>query len=227
MELADTEDHITERALTEGAASLVAAGSVLVVVRGMILSHTFPVTKTLVPMAVNQDLKAVTPCVRLSASFLAWMLRAASAETLSRVDEAGHGTKVLRIDRWMSMMVPIPPSDEQLQITERLKHELSALDQLAREAEHATALLQERRDRSDLRRRHRTRSTCAHSFEWRRHEPPQGDQLRGRDLRVSQRARLAACATDDAAKYDRTRALFPEDVFAWVQATQPKAWERS
>jgi type I restriction enzyme R subunit len=29
----------------------------------------------------------------------------------------------------------------------------------------------------------------------------------------------------DAAKYDRTRALFPDDVIAWVQATQPKEWE--
>jgi type I restriction enzyme R subunit len=29
----------------------------------------------------------------------------------------------------------------------------------------------------------------------------------------------------DASKYDRARALFPEDVLAWVQATQPVAWE--
>ena len=29
----------------------------------------------------------------------------------------------------------------------------------------------------------------------------------------------------DAAGYDRTRALFPADVLAWVQTTQPKAWE--
>jgi type I restriction enzyme R subunit len=29
----------------------------------------------------------------------------------------------------------------------------------------------------------------------------------------------------DPAKYDRPRALFPEDVLAWVQATQPKAWD--
>ena len=28
-----------------------------------------------------------------------------------------------------------------------------------------------------------------------------------------------------AAKYDRARALFPEDVLAWVQITQPKAWD--
>jgi type I restriction enzyme R subunit len=30
---------------------------------------------------------------------------------------------------------------------------------------------------------------------------------------------------DDAANYDRARALFPADVLAWVQETQPKAWE--
>lgn len=29
----------------------------------------------------------------------------------------------------------------------------------------------------------------------------------------------------DAANYDRKRALFPADVLAWVQTTQPKAWE--
>ena len=29
----------------------------------------------------------------------------------------------------------------------------------------------------------------------------------------------------DSSKYDRARALFPEDVLAWVQATQPAAWE--
>ena len=32
-------------------------------------------------------------------------------------------------------------------------------------------------------------------------------------------------AEGDAATYDRTRALFPADVLAWVQATQPQVWE--
>jgi type I restriction enzyme R subunit len=32
-------------------------------------------------------------------------------------------------------------------------------------------------------------------------------------------------AEGDAANYDRARALYPADVLAWVQATQPKAWE--
>jgi type I restriction enzyme, R subunit len=32
-------------------------------------------------------------------------------------------------------------------------------------------------------------------------------------------------AAGDAAHYDRARALFPPDVIAWVQASQPQAWE--
>ena len=32
-------------------------------------------------------------------------------------------------------------------------------------------------------------------------------------------------AAGDAANYDRARALFPADVLAWVQATQPAAWD--
>jgi len=32
-------------------------------------------------------------------------------------------------------------------------------------------------------------------------------------------------AEGDAANYDRALALYPADVFAWVQATQPQAWE--
>ena len=32
-------------------------------------------------------------------------------------------------------------------------------------------------------------------------------------------------AESDAAKYDRARALFPEDVLTWVQETQPQAWD--
>ena len=32
-------------------------------------------------------------------------------------------------------------------------------------------------------------------------------------------------AEGDAANYDRARALFPDDILAWVQSTQPKSWE--
>ncbi|MCX6880735.1 MAG: restriction endonuclease subunit S [Verrucomicrobia bacterium] len=139
--LSDTQDHITQKALDEGAAELVSANSLLIVVRGMILIHTFPVVKALVPMAINQDLKALTPSPKLNVDFLAWLLRGSSRETLGRLDEAGHGTKVLRIDSWTSMALPIPPLDEQLEIVDGITGNLNKLDTLTAEAQRAIDLL--------------------------------------------------------------------------------------
>ncbi len=143
--LSDTEDHITQKAIDDGAAELVAAETLMIVVRGMILAHTFPVVKALVPMAINQDLKALTPTDRLAADFLAWSLRATSVETFRRIDEAGHGTKVLRMEAWTSIPLPIPPMDEQLKIVAIIVDKLTNLDTLTAEAQRAIDLLQERR----------------------------------------------------------------------------------
>jgi len=144
-ELSDTQDHITQMAVSDGVANLVPAGSILTVVRGMILLHTFPVVMTRVPMAINQDLKAITSGSNFDSDYLAWLLRGASAEILGRTDEAAHGTKVLRIDSWLSMHVPVPPVREQREIISALRESLANLDALTAEAERAIELLQERR----------------------------------------------------------------------------------
>lgn len=143
--LSDTTEHITAVALASGASMLLPAGVVLVVVRGMILARTFPVTETLVPMAINQDLKAVLPKVGLNRSFLAWLLRGTAGESLQRLDEAGHGTKALRMDAWTSMRLPVPLEPEQKEIVAFIVKRTGELDSLAGEAEHAIALLKERR----------------------------------------------------------------------------------
>ena len=143
--LADTTEHLTHAALAEGAATLLQADTILVVVRGMILARTFPVTRALVPMAVNQDLKGIRPFPGIDATFLAWLLRGTAEESLQRLDEAGHGTKALRMDSWASMEVPIPPEDEQLEIVRFLDYRTSYLDELSGEARSAIDLLKERR----------------------------------------------------------------------------------
>lgn len=143
--LADTTEHLTHAALAEGAATLLQADTILVVVRGMILARTFPVTRALVPMAVNQDLKGIRPFPGIDTTFLAWLLRGTAEESLQRLDEAGHGTKALRMDSWASMEVPIPPEDEQLEIVSFLDYRTSYLDELSGEARSAIDLLKERR----------------------------------------------------------------------------------
>lgn len=143
--LADTIDHITEFAIESGAASLVPVGSILIVVRGMILARIFPVTEALVPMAINQDLKAVIPSERICGKYLAVLLRGSSLESLSRLDEAGHGTKALRMENWSSMELPVPPVKEQISILGALERETAQLDSLIEDAEHSIELLVERR----------------------------------------------------------------------------------
>ena len=143
--LSDTCDHITQAALDEGAAVLVPAGSVLVVVRGMILLHTFPVVQILVPMAINQDVKAVAPVDGVTAAYLPWLFRGSTTETFSRVDEAAHGTKVLRMESWTSIALPIPPHPEQSAIATFLDRETTKIDALIAEQQRLIELLQEKR----------------------------------------------------------------------------------
>jgi len=58
-EIRDSIDHISENATEESSAKLIDPGAVLVVVRGMILTHTFPSAVLRVRAAINQDMKAL------------------------------------------------------------------------------------------------------------------------------------------------------------------------
>ncbi|AHM02973.1 Type I restriction-modification system, specificity subunit S [Roseibacterium elongatum DSM 19469] len=141
----DSTLQITEHAVSSGAANLVPQGSVVVLVRGMTLAHTFPVCLAGRPMAINQDLKALNSNSSISNDYLALALRGLSDVSLARVDEAGHGTKALRMDAWTSLHVPVPPEAEQVKVLEFVGIETTKLDALVSEAEKAIALLQERR----------------------------------------------------------------------------------
>jgi len=144
-DLFDTEDHVSRAAIEDGVAETVPAGTVLVVARGMILAHSFPVATVRSPMAINQDLKALKSRDTLASEFLAWLLRGARRECLRRTDEAAHGTKVLRMSDWTSMPICVPPPIEQHAIAALLDRETAKFDALVAEAEMGIELLRERR----------------------------------------------------------------------------------
>jgi len=95
LRLSDTEDHITEDAVKSGT-RLVPKNTILIVVRGMVLAHTFPVALTTTKMAFNQDLKACVCNSEISPSYLAYYLAAHGEHLLRLTTAATHGTK--RID---------------------------------------------------------------------------------------------------------------------------------
>lgn len=141
-----SEDTITERALAETGIRLIAPPVVLIVVRGMILAHTFPVAITTVPVTINQDMKALHFRQTVEPTFAAWLFEGVGKRILGAVvEEAAHGTKVIRMDRWRAVVAPVPPADEQRAIATFLDRETARIDALVAKKERLIELLQGKR----------------------------------------------------------------------------------
>ena len=129
-ELVDSIDHVTELAVAESGLQVVEPMTTMIVVRGMILAHTFPVCVTRVPATLNQDMKALIPDETIDRTYLPWLLRGVAPLFLSLTDQSGHGTMVLRTDRFMSEPLPIPPVEEQLRIVAHLESQRARISKL-------------------------------------------------------------------------------------------------
>lgn len=119
--IADAIDHVSEQALVQTSLSLVPTGSVLIVVRGMILAHSFPTAITAVPVTINQDMKALSPRVKEMAPYLALICRGFKREILSMVERSTHGTCKLETAKLLAWQFGLPPLAEQLRIVARVK----------------------------------------------------------------------------------------------------------
>lgn len=113
-------DHVNRKVLTETSVKLIPVGSVLIVVRGMILVHTVPVAQSLVPITINQDMKALVPIQSVNGTYLLWSLRVRQAQLLSLVATAAHGTKKLDTDRLEAFSIPLPPLAAQEDFADKL-----------------------------------------------------------------------------------------------------------
>ena len=119
-ELSDSLLHITHDAVQESPAKLLQPGAVLVVVRGMILAHTFPSAVLRRPAAINQDMKALVLGPRILPEYLCSILWSQNAELVAQVDRSSHDTRKLAIDKLLSFELPVPSIDEQSQIVAQL-----------------------------------------------------------------------------------------------------------
>ena len=115
--LDDAEDKITKTAVSESAARIVSANSVLVVVRSGILAHTFPVATVGRDVSFNQDIKAVTPKNgSLLSQYLFWMLKGQEAQVLRLGVKKGATVHSLSNGFLEGLRFPLPPLDEQRRI---------------------------------------------------------------------------------------------------------------
>lgn len=128
--IAGSIDKVTEKALKETSIRLYADGRVLIVVRGMILAHSFPVAINDVPVTVNQDIKVID--TTLDPEYLAILLRGILSLVLSITEESAHGTKVLRTDFFKNIRLPIPPREEQGYIVKEVHRITDMSDRMAK-----------------------------------------------------------------------------------------------
>lgn len=114
--LGSAQDSITEGGRLASRLTLLPTGSVLMVVRGMILARAFPVALTTAPATINQDLRAIVPSLVVEPMFLLRALQFIGGEVVQATGEATHGTRRLESDTLKSWPIPVPPLAEQRRI---------------------------------------------------------------------------------------------------------------
>jgi type I restriction enzyme, S subunit len=145
MRIANVPDHVTQEGVANSALILLPVKSVLIVVRGMILAHFFPVAITDVSVTINQDMNAIEVGTQLEAEFILWVLTGIAPVFVSLADESAHGTRKLESEVIAKVCLPVPPRDEQLAIVAFLERETSRLDAMIAKIETAIDRLQEYR----------------------------------------------------------------------------------
>jgi len=147
--ITNAEDQITQKALTASATNLIPADSVLMVTRSGILARTLPVAKNIVPVAINQDLKALTPWKGVNPDFVLAMLRWLESPIRQRCAKSGTTVSNINFPEFLKYSVPLPPLNEQRRIVTKIEA-LMARSARAREALDAIPALLDRYRQSIL-----------------------------------------------------------------------------
>jgi type I restriction enzyme S subunit len=141
----DAEDHVTAAALSSSALQLVEPAAVLVVVRGMILAHSFPTAVTTRQVTINQDMKALRCGEMLEPRFLKNYFRGLEGHLVSMADSSAHGTRKLETEILGRFEVCVPPLADQRTIADHLDREMARLDGLVAAKERVLGLLADKR----------------------------------------------------------------------------------
>jgi type I restriction enzyme S subunit len=130
LRINDAQDHISESAVEGSAVRKIPAGSLLMVVRGMILARAFPVAITTRQVTINQDMKALIPLEPETVEFLLMALRAFEPQVLATIERSTHGTCKLQTGVLESLAIPVPPLAEQRRIVAKVDTLIEQVNEL-------------------------------------------------------------------------------------------------
>jgi type I restriction enzyme S subunit len=117
--IVESQDHLTRLGASQ--LKVIPKDSILFVVRGMILAHTFPVAMTLRELTINQDIRSIAPHAGVAPKYLLRALQHEAKSILFAVRESTHGTRRLESETLKAWPIPVPPPDEQEAIVRRIE----------------------------------------------------------------------------------------------------------
>ena len=135
----DAEDSVSENAVSETSLKIIPPGSLLMVVRGMILAHSFPVALTTCEVTINQDMKALLIPDEIKEYMLLY-LRAMKHVFVGLVDRSSHGTCKIISEKLWAASVTIPPKKEQDRIAAKVDELMALCDRMKKRIADAGAL---------------------------------------------------------------------------------------
>lgn len=141
LHIADAQDHISPVAVEGSSVRLIPPGSLLMVVRGMILARAFPVALTMREVTINQDMKALLPSEPETKEYLLVALRAFEPDVLAAIEHSSHGTCKLKTEFLQDFVMPLPPLAEQRRIVAKVEQLMALVDAMETQlaASRATA----------------------------------------------------------------------------------------
>jgi type I restriction enzyme, S subunit len=113
-------DKVTQRALDDTRLQLVPPGSILFVTRSGILARTLPMAVTVVPVVINQDIRAVTPASEIDPLFLYYQLYWRASDILRKTVKPGTTVQSVDFKLLQQVEIALPPLSEQRAIASRL-----------------------------------------------------------------------------------------------------------
>jgi type I restriction enzyme S subunit len=140
--LHSTGSRVTNLAITEKATTLVPRGSVVLVTRSGILRRFLPVAITLVPMAINQDIRALLPSQAVLPAFALQMLVFHDSGIRSACMKSGTTVESLEMKWLKAYRVGMPTPAEQAAIAEVLADLDADLDATTAKLDKARAIKQ-------------------------------------------------------------------------------------
>lgn len=134
--MSDSQEHISEEAITSSAAKFVPLGTILIVVKSKILARRLPVAISTVPLCFNQDVKGLVAHDLHKSPYIAAHIRIGEQKILQQA--RGVNTEGLTLGHLRSLPVMQPPADKVdqfLELEAQIRHTVKLSMNVAHESE--------------------------------------------------------------------------------------------